>query len=358
MSAFERTFDRCLVIGGSGMLGFEIVRQLVDQHKQVRVLDLQPLPEPICELVQGDIRNSEDLRTACRDIEVVFQTAAAVWDRSTPARVYEQVNVGGNRRVVDACLELGIRRLVYTSTLDVVVEGSKPIVDGDESLPYPRRLPRDPYCRTKIVAERLVLEANGPRLATCALRPVGMYGPRDRYHLGNVIRMARRGKFVRLGDGTARFSHVYSENAAFAHLLAAERLRPGSPVAGQAYFIADHYPAMNLFDFMEPFLLALGLPLPRRRIPYAAAMVLATIAEALAPRSSFSRFAVIQTCVDHTFVDGKAARELGYWPIISKEEAFRRTVAWLRNGEGTSFTGSGSVPARESTRGNDPALRR
>jgi nucleoside-diphosphate-sugar epimerase len=358
MSAFERTFDRCLVIGGSGMLGFEIVRQLVDQHKQVRVLDLQPLPEPICEFVQGDIRNSEDLRTACRDIEVVFQTAAAVWDRSTPARVYEQVNVGGNRRVVDACLELGIRRLVYTSTLDVVVEGSKPIVDGDESLPYPRRLPRDPYCRTKIVAERLVLEANGPRLATCALRPVGMYGPRDRYHLGNVIRMARRGKFVRLGDGTARFSHVYSENAAFAHLLAAERLRPGSPVAGQAYFIADHYPAMNLFDFMEPFLLALGLPLPRRRIPYAAAMVLATIAEALAPRSSFSRFAVIQTCVDHTFVDGKAARELGYWPIISKEEAFRRTVAWLRNGEGTSFTGSGSVPARESTRGNDPALRR
>jgi nucleoside-diphosphate-sugar epimerase len=358
MSAFERTFDRCLVIGGSGMLGFEIVRQLVDQHKQVRVLDLQPLPEPICELVQGDIRNSEDLRTACRDIEVVFQTAAAVWDRSTPARVYEQVNVGGNRRVVDACLELGIRRLVYTSTLDVVVEGSKPIVDGDESLPYPRRLPRDPYCRTKIVAERLVLEANGPRLATCALRPVGMYGPRDRYHLGNVIRMARRGKFVRLGDGTARFSHVYSENAAFAHLLAAERLRPGSPVAGQAYFIADHYPAMNLFDFMEPFLLALGLPLPRRRIPYAAAMVLATIAEALAPRSSFSRFAVIQTCVDHTFVDGKAARELGYWPIISKEEAFRRTVAWLRNGEGTSFTGSGSVPARESTRGNDPPLQR
>jgi nucleoside-diphosphate-sugar epimerase len=358
MSAFERTFDRCLVIGGSGMLGFEIVRQLVDQHKQVRVLDLQPLPEPICELVQGDIRNSEDLRTACRDIEVVFQTAAAVWDRSTPARVYEQVNVGGNRRVVDACLELGIRRLVYTSTLDVVVEGSKPIVDGDESLPYPRRLPRDPYCRTKIVAERLVLQANGPRLATCALRPVGMYGPRDRYHLGNVIRMARRGKFVRLGDGTARFSHVYSENAAFAHLLAAERLRPGSPVAGQAYFIADHYPAMNLFDFMEPFLLALGLPLPRRRIPYAAAMVLATIAEALAPRSSFSRFAVIQTCVDHTFVDGKAARELGYWPIISKEEAFRRTVAWLRNGEGTPFTGSGSVPARESTKGNGPALRR
>lgn len=332
-AAGARTLDRCLVIGGSGMLGFEIVRQLVDQGRQVRVLDLQPLPEPICEFVRGDIRNPADIAAACRDIEVVFQTAAAVWDRSTPARVYEEVNVEGNRRVVDTCLELGIRRLVYTSTLDVVVEGSRPIVDGDESLPYPKRLPRDPYCRTKILAERLVLAANCPDLATCALRPVGMYGPRDRYHLGNVIRMARRGRFVRLGDGTARFSHVYSENAAFAHLLAAQRLEPGSPIAGQAYFIADHYPAGNLFDFMEPFLLALGLPVPRRRIPYAAAMVLATIAEILAPRSNFSRFAVIQTCVTHTFVDGKAARDLGYWPIVSREEAFRRTVAWLRKRE-------------------------
>lgn len=333
MSAGEKPFERCLVIGGSGMLGFEIVRQLKDQGKQVRVLDLQPLPESICEFVRGDIRCPEDLQTACRDIEVVFQTAAAVWDRSLPARVYEQTNVEGNRKVLAACLQLGIRRLVYTSTLDVVVQGSKPIVEGDESLPYPKRLPRDPYCRSKILAERLVLAANGPQLATCALRPVGIYGPRDRYHLGNVIGMARRGRFVRLGNGSARFSHVYSENAAFAHLLAARRLAPGSPIAGQAYFIADHYPAKNLFDFMEPFLLELGLPLPRRRIPYPVAMVLAAIAELVTPRSSFSRFAVIQTCVHHTFVDSKAARELGYWPIVSREEAFRRTAAWLRRPE-------------------------
>jgi nucleoside-diphosphate-sugar epimerase len=317
------------------MLGFEIVRQLVDQGKEVRVLDLEPLPEPVpegpaCELIRGDMRNPADLEAACGDAEVVFQTAAAVWDRRIPARRYREVNVEGNRRVVETCLALGIRRLVYTSTLDVVVRGSRPIVDGDESLPYPRRLPRDPYSRSKILAERLVLEANGPRLATCALRPVGMYGPRDRYHLGNVIEMAGRGRFVRLGSGRARFSHVYSENAAFAHLLAGQRLFPGSPVAGEVYFVADHYPAGNLFDFMEPYLQALGLPAPRRCIPYAAAMVLAAVAEILAPRSSFCRFAVIQTCVDHTFVDGKAARDLGYRPIVSREEAFRRTLEWFR----------------------------
>jgi len=156
-----------------------------------------------------------------------------------------------------------------------------------------------------------------------------MYGPRDRYHLGNIIGMARRGVSLRLGNGTARFSHAYSENVAHAHVLAAHQLRPGSRVCGQCYFICDHYPARNLFDFMEPFLRAMDLPVPRRSIPYPLAYALAALAEVVAPHSNFNRFAVIQTCVDHTFVDDKARRELWYMPIVSPEEAFRRSVEWL-----------------------------
>jgi nucleoside-diphosphate-sugar epimerase len=350
MSASEtRGYRRAAVLGAAGMLGFEIVRQLRAAGKEVRTLDLNALPRQDGsrgsqdEHVLGDIRDPQALRRACRGAEVVFQTAAAVWNPRTPAREFQEVNVEGNRRVLEACRELAIRRLVYTSTLDVVVDGRKPIVDGDESLPYPRRLPRDPYSRSKILAEKLVLEANGPELATCALRPVGMYGPRDRYHLGNFVAMARRGLSLRLGDGSARFSHVYSENAAHAHLLAAERLWPGAgpehrdaapaaggPAAGQCYFLCDHYPAGNIFDFMAPFLEALRLPVPRRRVPYPLACALAALAEVVAPRSNFNRFAVVQTCVDHTFVDRKAARELGYVPLVSREEAFERSLAWLR----------------------------
>jgi nucleoside-diphosphate-sugar epimerase len=319
----------CLVIGGSGMLGFEIVRRLLAQGSAVKVLDLQPLPEPLCPALIGDLRCAGALRQACAGAEVVFQTAAAVWDRNTSPELYHEVNVEGNRLLLSICRELGIRRLVYTSTMDVVVEGRRPVVDGDESLPYPRRLPGDPYCRSKILAEQLVIQANGPGLATCALRPVGMFGPRDRYHLGNVLAMARRGRFVRLGDGSARFSHAYSENVAHAHVQAAARLWPGSPVAGQCYFIGDH-PAANLFDFMEPYLQALNLPLPRLTIPYWLAYGLSALAEILAPRSNFNRFAVVQTCVDHTFVYQKATRDLGYSPIVSQREAFRRTLRWLQ----------------------------
>jgi nucleoside-diphosphate-sugar epimerase len=333
-----------LVIGGAGMLGFEIVRQLRAAGERVRVLDIAPLPDHDGdegrEACIGDIRSQSDVRAACNGASVVYQTAAAVWDVRTPDRLYEAVNVTGNRIVLDACRSLGVPRLVYTSSMDVVVDGRKPIVDGDESLPYPARMPRDAYSRSKIVAERMVLAANGPELATCVMRPVGMYGPRDKYHLGNIIGMARKGVSLRLGDGSARFSHAYAENVAHAHILAARRLRPGSAAAGQAYFVCDHYPAENLFDFMEPFLRALDLPVPTRTIPYPLAYWLSAVAEVVAPRSNFNRFAVTQTCVDHTFSDAKARRELGYAPIVTREEAFARSCAWLR-GEGAATGGAG-----------------
>lgn len=57
---------------------------------------------------------------------------------------------------------------------------------------------------------------------------------------------------------------------------------------------------------------------------------LAYLAEIFAPKSNFNRFAVIQTCVDHTFVSDKTERDFGYKPIVSKEEAFRKTVKWFK----------------------------
>ena len=241
------------------------------------------------------------------------------------------MNVAGNANVLDACRRRGVRRLVYTSSMDVVVDGRKPIVDGDESLPYPAVMPRDEYSRTKIIAEKMVLGSSGPDLATCALRPVGMYGPRDKYHLGTIIGMARKGVSLRLGNGSARFSHVYSENVAHAHILAARA--PGAGVGGRRPGVLHLRP----FPRRQPLRFhgarsceALGLPVPRRSIPYPLAYWLAAVAEVVAPASNFNRFAVIQTCVDHTFVHGKAERDLGYHPIVSRDEAFRRSLAWLR----------------------------
>ncbi|MFW9922642.1 MAG: NAD-dependent epimerase/dehydratase family protein [Candidatus Thorarchaeota archaeon] len=339
ISQKNEEFHNCLVIGGAGMLGFEIAKQLTNLGKKVRIMDLVPAPSTNgIESMIGDIRNPSDVRKACKGVDIVFQTAAAVWDPKLSKQVYDEVNILGNKLVIDICKEFGIPKLVYTSTLDVVVDGKKPIVYGDESLTYPKKLPKDHYSRTKIIAEKMVIEANSPELLTCALRPVGMYGPRDKYHIANIIQVAKSKANIKLGDGSAKFSHVYSENAAWAHILAAQNLSLNSPVAGASYFITDHQPAENLFTFMEPFIEGLGLPLPKRSIPYRLAYIIAFVSEIFSPKSNFNRFSVIQTCIDHTFIHDKATRDFGYQPIVSKEEAYKRTLEWFKEQENNGFS--------------------
>lgn len=327
--------DRCLVIGGSGFVGRHLVTLLLRQGRPVRVFDRVPFDDPRVEMIVGDIRRPADVRHACVGLDTVFQCASLIDWRPGSAQLLHEVNLLGNRHVLEACLARGGMRLVYTSSIDVVFEG-RPIRNGDERQPYPTRH-LDVYGRTKMLAERETLAANGRNgLLTCALRLAGVYGPGDVHRLPTVLALARRGRMLRLGDGRARFNHVYVENAAHAHLLAAERLTPAAPTAGASYFITDH-PPRNFFDFVTTFVRDLGLPTPRGAIPYHAAYALAAALElwAHATRgragvSSLTRYVVASTCVDFYFNPAKAARELNYQPLVSEAEARRRTLAWLR----------------------------
>ena len=319
-----------LVTGGAGMLGRAIVSQLVEQGKTVRVIDIEPAKDDRAEIIVGDIRDAADVRKACAGVDIVIHAAAAVWDPKLPLTIYDETNVAGTQLIIDTCIQLRIPRLVYTSTMDVIMDGKHGQHLADESLPYPtdyRKMNR--YAYSKMLGEQAVIKANGPTFSTCALRLVGMYGPGDKYHLPNVIKNAKSGINIRLGNGKAQFSHIFSGNAAYAHILAAEHLAPNSPVAGQIYFITDHHTG-NFFDFMNPFLEQLGISVPKRSIPYGLANVLAWFSEKFSPKSNFNRFSVYCLCLDHTFVHDRATRDFGYKPIFSAEEAFEITLEWLK----------------------------
>lgn len=319
-----------LVTGGAGMLGRAVVSQLVDKGKSVRILDIERAQNTHADVMVGDVRDAAAVRKACEGVDTVIHTAAAVWDPRLPFSIYEDTNVKGTQLIIDTCLELGIPRLVYSGTMDVVMDGINGECLGDESLPYPSDLGKmNEYARSKMLGEQAVLKANGPKLSTCVLRLVGMYGPGDKYHLPNVIKNAKRGMNIRLGDGSAQFSHVFSGNAAYAHILAAEHLSPDSPVAGQAYFITDHDTG-NFFDFMNPFLTGLGIPVPKKSMSYRTADFLARLAEKISPKSNFNRFSVYCLCLDHTFKHDKATRDFGYQPRYSDVEAFNITMEWLK----------------------------
>ncbi|HMO58151.1 MAG TPA: NAD-dependent epimerase/dehydratase family protein [Roseiflexaceae bacterium] len=325
-----------LVIGGAGCVGRHVVAVLLQRGHQVRVFDREACTVPQVESIMGDIRDPSAVAQACRGVTTVFQTASIIDVRPGSDRLLRAVNIDGNRHVIAACHASGVRRLIYTSSIDVVFDG-RPIRAGDEMLPYAARH-LDTYGRTKMLAERDVLQANGQgQLSTCALRLAGVYGPGDRHRFPPILQLARANRGMRLGDGSARFNHVYVENVAHAQLCAAERLAPGSPLAGSCYFITDHAPR-NFFSFFDPFLRALGLPVPTRTIPYRVAYLLAYLWEAITPLAGkrirslapLTRYAVASTCVDFFFSGERAARELGYAPPVDEQEALRRTVAWFR----------------------------
>jgi len=354
--------EKILITGGSGFLGQAILRELAAgapgfELAEVRVLDRAPAPTvpglPIVPIV-ADVSDAPTVAEACRGVDAVIHSASLVdWGEATVARL-EAVNVGGAENVIDGCRDGGVPTLVYTSTMDVVC-GTAPVVQADETTPYPERFTNE-YSRTKALAEQRVLAANGSkrspregeppgacRLATCALRPCGMYGEGDPYHVANVLRVVRAGRLpFRIGDSTAPFEHVYVGNVARAHLLAVTRLAEGDPTpAGQAYFVTDETPAVGFLDFMEHILTPLGYTLPpaSRRIPYALAFALGAAAEAASflcrPFFRFTptltRSSVRFVCHEHTFRGEKLRRDLGYAPAYDAATARERTIAYFRD---------------------------
>lgn len=331
-----------VVTGGAGFLGRRILALAARTWTELRCVDLVPFPQtdPLASRVRSyvaDLTKPGSLDEALVGADAVVHAAAVVDVRPRPDPAMHAVNVEGTRQVLAACQRAGVQRLVVTSTMDVAYDGT-PRRQADETTPYPQK-PANHYIRSKVQAERLVVAANGPDLATCLLRPTGIYGPHDRHRLGALVPMVRRGTLsVRFGDGTATFDHVYVDNVAHAHLLALDRLAPGSPIAGEAYFIGDHGYA-DFFTFLEPFFEAVGAPLPRRSLPRGVALVLAALATGahkllgwLVPslNPELSRYTVDALTQDFHFSWQKAARDLGYAPIVSRQEAFDRTVAWAR----------------------------
>ncbi|MGI9591659.1 MAG: NAD-dependent epimerase/dehydratase family protein [Myxococcota bacterium] len=338
---------RVLVTGGAGFLGRALLRELAKVPLgELRVfdlaeVDLHEFPDVVSR--RGDVRDADAVFDACRGVDVVVHAASQIdWGHASSDELAE-VNVGGTENVLRACRATRVRGLVYTSSMDAVC-GTRPLVQVDETLPYPVRFTNE-YARTKALAEQAVIRANTPELRTCALRPCGMFGEGDPYHVANVLRVVKAGNLpFRIGNGRAAFEHVYVGTVAHAHVLALRALlEPGSAVGGERYFITDETPAVNFFEFMEPVLKELGYELPprSRHLPYPVAWTLGALLEGVAwisrPVGRFAptltRSSVRFVGHDHTFVGDKARRELGYEPIYAESDALKRTVEWFRSHE-------------------------
>ncbi len=326
---------RALVTGGGGFLGRYLIEQLIARKIEVRVVSRKAYPELAalgCECVRGDLREFSVVKDSCNNVDTVFHVAAlaGIWGRRED---FFSINYEGTKNVINACLANSVSRLVYTSTPSVVF-GMQDIESGDETLPYPDKYVAY-YPESKAAAEQLLLEANGKNgLATCALRPHLIWGPRDPHILPMLIRKARSGKLVQVGAGKNIVDITYVENAAAAHVQAAEKLALESPLAGQAYFISDDNP-VNLWVWINHLLERLNLPNVKKRISYRAAYTIGAISEVLHTlvpplgEPNVTRFLASQFATSHYFSISKAKRDFDYHPPVAAEEALVRTIEWF-----------------------------
>jgi nucleoside-diphosphate-sugar epimerase len=331
-----------LVTGGGGFLGRALVRHLLASGHTVRSFARGAYPELEAlgvEVHRGDLTDVTAVRRACEGCGLVIHNAAraAVWGSRA---AFQGPNVVGTRHVLDACRQEGVGRLVFTSTASVVF-GRRDICGGDESLPYPTR-PATPYAATKAEAERLVLAADSPALRTISLRPHLIWGPGDTQIVPRIIAQARAGKVVRVGDGTNVVDTTYIDNAAAAHVKAAEALLANPRASGRAYFISNGEPA-NLWALVDRILAAAGLAPVRRSVPAPVAVALGTVIESAhsilkrpgEPR--LTRFLAEELSTSHWFDIGAARRELGYEPCVSLSEGLERLGEWLREEDRTAM---------------------
>lgn len=327
---------KALVTGGGGFLGRVIVEKLLARGDSVRVLGRHiytDLAERGVETVVTDIRNTRGVRNACKGVDAVFHVASKVgiWGRWED---YYKTNVIGTENVIRACKKHGVKKLIYTSTPSVVFGGGD-LENADESSPYPTRY-NCHYSASKAEAEKRVLAQNGQSgLLTVSLRPHLIWGPGDTNLIPRLLAKAKSGRLAQVGDGKNVVDIVYVDNAADAHLLAADRLENGSPVCGQAYFITQSEP-VALWDWINHVLKNLGAPEVKKTISYKTAYFMGMVFETayfLSGKNNeppMTRFLASQLAKSHYFKIDKARDELGYTPRIDHAEGLKRLFEYYR----------------------------
>ena len=277
----------CLVVGGSGWTGSNLVAQLIRYRDEcqsvdtsfyfdIHSLDIIPPSSPLFQrlhvgedsFISCDISEAKEVREVISGLrpKTIFHTASVVDLRLNASPLLEQVNIEGTRNLLDALGNLihhpdldpdsQIPCFIYTSTFDVV-SSKYGIEKATEESPVVDNNPSNHYKRTKILAEKAVRDCASESFLTCALRSGHIYGPGDML-LPRVVASP-----VAIGPSSAAMSFTFVENLATAHILAALALYKESKeksksddtkiVNGSAFFITDL--DTNFHDFYKRFAL-------------------------------------------------------------------------------------------------------
>jgi dihydroflavonol-4-reductase len=322
---------KTLVTGGTGFVGANVVRMLLQRGTEVRALvrprsDTQNLDQLDVELVAGDLRDRGSLEAALEGCDTVYHVAAmyALW-AANPKEIYDS-NVTGTVNLLEAAGQAGVEKIVYTSSV-ATIGLPKDGTPGTEEVPLPAEDLVSDYKRSKYLAEQEVLKYAQRGLPVVIVNPSFPVGPWDVKPTpsGQIIVNFLRGKIPAYVDTGLNVVDV--EDVAIGHLMAAEKGR-----IGERYILGHaNLTLPELFQLLEQ---VSGVRAPRIRIPYGFAYLSACVSECMARtithRPPFVTLAGVRLSRKRMFFDAsKAVRELGL-PQTPPVKALSQAVQWFR----------------------------
>ncbi|MDB5979308.1 MAG: dTDP-4-dehydrorhamnose reductase, RmlD [Pseudomonas sp.] len=320
---------KILLTGATGFVGSAVLRRLLREEHQVRVLvrqgsDRSNLSGLNLQVVEGDLTQPLSLLHACDDCDALFHVAAdyRLW-APHPEELY-QTNVEGTRALLDAAKQAGVPRIVYTSsvaTLGIPGDGGL----GDENTPVALHDMIGHYKRSKFLAETLVRQLAAEGLPVVIVNPSTPIGPRDikPTPTGRIVRDAIAGRLPAYVDTGLNIVHV--DDVAEGHWLAFQH-----GLVGERYILGGHN--LSLRDLLVEIADIAGRTPPRWRLPHAVVMPIAHVCEAWARLTGTRPIATVEEVrmsKKHMFFSSaKAERELGYAPG-SARQALEDAVNWF-----------------------------
>jgi len=313
---------RAFVTGGSGFLGGRAIELLRARGDDVHALARSEAAATAvtaagARAVRGDLDDESAMAAGMADCEVVFHCAASTVQFGN-RRAVAEINVEGTQRALDAARRAGVKTFVHVST-EAVLVGGRPIIRADETWPRASH-PIGVYPLTKGLAEERVLAADSPELTTVIVRPRFIWGAHDTSVLPRIVETVKRGRFKWVAGGRHLTSTCHVDNAVHGMLLAAERSR-----GGEIYFLTDGEP-VELRVFLTRLLKTAGVTPGDGSVPRWLARTAAWLAELawrvfrLAGEPPITRSAIRLIGEEVTVVDDKARRELGYAPVVTREQ--------------------------------------
>ena len=323
---------KTLITGSTGFLGSAVLRELLDDGREVKVLvrkgtDTANIDGLDVEIAYGDLRDSESIRSALNGCDILYHVAAyySLWDRDQQL-IYE-INVEGTRKILQAAKEKGLEKIVYTSTVGCIGLNEDQTPATENTFFNKNTLSND-YKKSKYQAEQVALEFAKNGLPVVIVNPSTPVGPRD-------IKPTPTGKIIL--DFLNRAMPAYLDtglnlidvkDCARGHILAEQKGIPG-----ERYILGNQN--MSLLDILVSLEKITGLKAPRIKMPFWVALSAGWACEMVSNHLTGKPPAVPLAGVKMAkyfmyFDSSKAVQKLGLTqnPV---ENALRESVDWFKD---------------------------